>query len=288
MREILLPWDSQPQEVAGLDRSNPLAAPITHFLPLNGDPRELVSGARLTYSSGGTIVASQRGLALQGTGSTARASIPLNLSAYNFLTISFWMYWDAYANDDKLAMEFSSNSNLNSGTFVIDPNNSSPAGTFSVAVNDGDGITSRGRYFSRPTAADWHHYVFRLRMDGVSTAAGNFVDAVWIDSIAQTLTNQNAYSENLSGSFANSTLYLLSRAGASLYGTGKLQNLAIRGGYLMPAAEVRAEYENPWQLFEPRRIYIPGAAPAGAPSLSAATFASRGSTSVRPRVNVTF
>lgn len=46
----------------------------------------------------------------------------------------------------------------------------------------------------------------------------------------------------------------------------------------------------PWQLFFrlPRRILVPGAAGATAPTLSAATYATLTSTTVRPRVTVTF
>jgi len=128
------PWDSQPPETVGLDRSNPLAATITHFLPLNGDRREIVTGARITYGAGGSIVPTQRGTALQGSGGSARASVSIDLSSYTKLTVSFWLYWDSYTNTDLLAMEYGANFATNSG-FLIDPSSGAPAsGLFQAGV----------------------------------------------------------------------------------------------------------------------------------------------------------
>lgn len=47
---------------------------------------------------------------------------------------------------------------------------------------------------------------------------------------------------------------------------------------------------NPWQLFQPRRIYIPTAAAAGYthPTLSLATATEIGTTSFKPSVTYTF
>lgn len=253
------PWDSQPPPGTGLNLSNPPAARITHFLPLNGDPRELVTGARLTYGSGGTNVATNRGIALQGSGSAARASIPIDLSPYTSATVSFWMYWDAYANDDKLAMEYGANYATNSG-FLIDPNSGAPAsGLFQAGV--GSTGAPNAVSMARPSAAAWHHYAFlfdRTTGTGLSTA-------IYVDGALQSVSAAGT-SNNTADNFGNNNLYLLSRAGTSLYGAGKLQNLAIRGGYLMTVAEVLQEYQEPWQLFEPQsKFVIPAsaAAPAG-------------------------
>ena len=54
-------------------------------------------------------------------GSTGSAQAPVNLGATHTLTVEFWMNWNAFENDDKLAMEFTNNFNENAGGFLIDP-----------------------------------------------------------------------------------------------------------------------------------------------------------------------
>lgn len=252
------PWTSQPQVAARVDWGNPLNARITHLLPLNGDPREIVTGARLTYGAGGSSAVTTRGLALQGSGVAACASVPIDLSPYTKASVSFWMYWDAYANDDKLAMEYGANFVTNSG-FFIDPNSGAPAsGEFQCGIGS-PGFSNAGR-FARPGAAAWHHYVFLF--DRTTGAAQG--SSVYVDDAAQSVAASGAMSD-VTDQFGNNSLYIFSRASTSLFGAGKMQNLVIRGGYLMTAAEARQEYRFPWQLFAPlpRRIWAPRA--AGAP-----------------------
>ena len=54
--------------------------------------------------------------------------------------------------------------------------------------------------------------------------------------------------------------------------------------------EIMSLYVNPWQLFAPRRIYIPTATAAGYthPTLSLATATEITATSFKPRVTYTF
>lgn len=42
-----------------------------------------------------------------------------------------------------------------------------------------------------------------------------------------------------------------------------MQNLAIRGGYLMTSDEVMLEFQRPWLLFEPRSFHLPRSADIG-------------------------
>ena len=252
------PWTSQPQVAARVDWGNPLNARITHLLPLNGDPREIVTGARLTYGAGGSSAVTTRGLALQGSGVAACASVPIDLSPYTKATVSFWMYWDAYANDDKFAMEYGAEFNTNSG-FFIDPNSGAPAaGQVQCGVGS-PGLVNAGQ-FARPSAANWHHYVFLFSR----TTGAAISTAVYVNGAAQSVAASGSLND-VADQFGNNLLYLFSRNNTSLFGAGRMQNLAIRGGYLMTAAEARQEYANPWQLFAPlpRRIWAPGV--AGAP-----------------------
>ena len=238
-----IPHYTQPQGAARVDRSKPEGRAITHCFPLNGDTREIVTGAQLTLGAGGSIGTDPRGKSLRGNGAAACASIPLDLSAYNKLSISFWLYWDAYAADDDLALEFTPNANNENG-FFVDPNYS---GTAHLHTSIGQaGAPTNSVTFDRPIAAAWNHLVFNFdRTLGSSVSAHQFfINGIDKPVIAQ----QNA--QALTGNFANSTLFLFSRNNASLFGAGRMQNLVIRGGYRMSAAEAKAEYDNPWQVFE--------------------------------------
>jgi hypothetical protein len=253
---ILLPWDRQPQELAALNPEYPGADRITTLIPFGRTNRDIVGGKFLTLSSGGSIHADQRGLSLKGSGSAAVASMALNLSAYDKLTLSFWLYWDAYASDDDFAMEFTADSNSNDG-FYVDPNYSGSGGQFGFQVGSVAG-NRKTAYMARSLApaATWNHFfvVWDRSIAGLSTS-------VWVNGVAVSLTAVNT--GVTLGNFANSTLFIFSRNNANLFGAGRLQNLVIRGGYLGTQADASYEYANPWQLFAPQSIWVPVSAGAG-------------------------
>lgn len=279
MIELLHPWDQQPQDVVAPDFTAPFAERLLALLPLGVDHRDLISGSKLTFGTGASIAETDRGRALRGSGSAAVASLPLDLSAHFIITVSFWLWWDGYLNDDDLAMEFTANAGSNPG-FYINPNSGAPAsGRFSVGVTrGGSGIYLRS--IARPTSAAWHHYVFGLYSSSPSVAGS--VSGAWVDRVPQTLTDDALTGSTGSSNFANSTLHLLSRNNASLFGAGRLQNLVIRSGW--PTQElVDWEFNNPWGLYEGRRIVLPPASTVATPksasaSLQAIVQASRSAT----------
>ena len=55
-------------------------------------------------------------------GADDAASAAVNLSATNKVTLEFWLKWDAFADDDDLAFEFTPNFNGDDGGFLVDPN----------------------------------------------------------------------------------------------------------------------------------------------------------------------
>ena len=97
------------------------------------------------------------------TAPPARASGHVNLSATSKLTLEFWLKWNAYANDDDLALEFTPNFNGNAGGFLVDPNAPEHGGKFAVGIGSGD--SRNNVYFARPSAGAWHHYALRARHD---------------------------------------------------------------------------------------------------------------------------
>ncbi len=150
--------------------------------------------------------------------------IPLNLSSQRAITVEFWMKWNAYANNDSLAMELTPNYNNNPGGFIVDPNAEQFGGTFAVGISDGESRNSI--YLQRPSVGVWHHYAFVL--DTTAPAASEITP--YVDG--QKVSFQQEGKGTGGGPFANSTLYLFSRDASSLFGSGYLQDLAIYGGDL--------------------------------------------------------
>jgi PKD repeat protein len=153
-------------------------------------------------------------------GSNDSASAPLNLSGADRITVEFWLNWATFANDDKLAFEFTPNFNNTNGGFLINPNSSTSGGRFEVAL--GRNASRNNAYFTRPTAGAWHHYAIVLN---TSTLVGSQVITIYVDGKAVSITKGS--SGILSSGFANSTLYFMSRAGSSLFGKGTLDDVAI-------------------------------------------------------------
>ncbi len=67
----------------------------------------------------------------------------------------------------------------------------------------------------------WHHYAFVID----TTAAGTNVITPYVDGAA--VSSQQEGTATGQGAFANSTLYLMSRAGGALFGAGQLDQLAL-------------------------------------------------------------
>jgi YD repeat-containing protein len=200
------------------------------FADSMGSSPATASGGGVAFGSPGAL-AGPTNMSARFDGVSGSAQANLDLSASTAVTVEFWLKWDAYADNDALALEFTNNFNQNDGGFLVDPN--SADGTFSVAI--GRDASRNTISFTRPSPNQWHHYVFVLDTTAVAaTEITPYVDG-------QTV----AYSKNQSGTgapaFANSTLYLMSRGGAGLFGAGALDEVAIYGGTLS-AATVAEHY----------------------------------------------
>jgi PKD repeat protein len=185
-----------------------------------------------TFGLEGAIIG-EADTALGFNGSGDAGAIPLDLSSTSRLTVEFWLRWNAYANDDALAMELTPNFNENSGGLLIDPDSPERGGTFGVGI--GVGASRDSVFFARPSAGVWHHYAFVLD----STAAAGSEITVYVDGQPVSLAQGSAGSE--AGPFANSTLYLMSRDASALFGAGTLDELALYDQPLS-AATIAAHY----------------------------------------------
>jgi hypothetical protein len=162
-------------------------------------------------------------------------AIPLNLQGQQSITVEFWLKWNEYANNDALAMEFTPNYNSNAGGFLVDPNSSQFGGTFAVGM--GVGSSRSDVYFKRPSAGVWHHYAIVLDpSQPPATQISPYVDG-------QPVSFQQEH-HGTGAAFANSTLYLMSRAGTTLFGSGSLDELAIYGADLSASRIQEHFYDN--------------------------------------------
>lgn len=156
---------------------------------------------------------------LSFNGTNQNGSVALDLSSTNVITIAFWMKWNAFNNDDKLAFEFSNNFNKSATGFLIDPDESS-SGQFWVSVHGDAGYNNAA--FPRPSAGVWHHYAFILNK-GTATA-GEVTP--YIDGKAVSY-KKSSYSATNANNFGNNTLFVMSRNGSSLFGAGSLDEVHI-------------------------------------------------------------
>jgi hypothetical protein len=169
-------------------------------------------------------------------GTSDAIQIAVDLSSYNKISVSFWLKWTTFANDDKLAMEYSANYGANTGTFIIDPDSTAPvSGVFYWAWHyAGGGVTVA--HFTRPSAGVWHQYVFLI--DGSAAPSGAQLPAAYVDGVSQSLTYDSV--AGLAGTFGNFTLNVMSRNKTSLFGAGSMADMAIWGGVLLTAGEASA------------------------------------------------
>jgi hypothetical protein len=162
--------------------------------------------------------------AFAGSSQHTHSQYRLTLAPYAKASISFWLNWTTFADDDRLAVEYSSNYNRNAGTFIIDPNSSAPdRGRFDVGVNTtGSPPAQTVAGFARPKAGVWNHIVATFDLSQTGAAQ---IPAVYVNGRAQSLTYRAT--AGVASNFTNHTLYLMSRAGSSLFGAGAMSDLAI-------------------------------------------------------------
>src|SRR6202035_2523097 len=100
------------------------------------------------------------GRSFNGTTDALNSSATVDLTSTPVISVWFWLNKTAFANDDHLAAESSTNHNSNNGAFIIDPDGSvgSPCSNFfAFGVHQGGLEEEAG--FTRPSAGAWHSYL---------------------------------------------------------------------------------------------------------------------------------
>jgi YD repeat-containing protein len=182
-----------------------------------------------------------------GDGELAKpyAAIPISLADTSVVTLEYWGYQPTYADDNGMLLEYTTNSNSVTGGFRVQPNASSGAYTIVMrAPGSPESSSNSNRFqFARPSAGAWHHFAIILNR----TQAGSQQIRVYVDGepVAGTLV----YDFANTGAFADSTLYLWSRAGTSNLDStaGRLDELAVYRRALSPA-EIYRHYAAPTGL----------------------------------------
>ena len=227
--------DTETKTITVEDPEAPPPTPSSYSQAVSGTPG-LIHYWRLNEATGATALADAVGSATATTGGATLglpgslgggaagfdgvedfAQAPVDLSAASRITIEFWMRWNAFADNDALAMELTPNFNANDGGVLVDPN--AEQGNFGVGI--GNPETRNNVYFARPSAAQWHHYALVLD----TTAAPAQQITPYVDGLP--VSYEKGASGAGTGNFANSSLYFMSRAGAALFGAGALDEVAI-------------------------------------------------------------
>ena len=206
------------------------------------EPDETGGGGALTITGMTRNVAGA--LAFDDDGAVASTSgygqVALNLSDTEDVTVEMGVWWNAYANDDALLFEHTPNWNSNNGALIFDFN--SAEGNCSIGFL----VTGGKRRFTFPrsamSAAAWHHLVVVFSTNEVFPGDGNpGACRLYIDGAPVTLTIVENNVSATDTTFANSTFNLLSRNGASLFGGGRVDELAIYKAALT-SGQVTAHY----------------------------------------------
>lgn len=167
-------------------------------------------------------------------GSSQYITIPLDLSAYNVVTVSGWYAMPSGYTSTGLVWEFTDNGYGTSGSFafaVNDPTSSNCSFGMGSAGNTwADQIT-------KPSTGAVHQ--FTVVYDRVTPQIVVYVDGLAVSQTTITHLTQ-------SGNFANSTLNVMVRnAGTSLFAQGSFDGLRLYGRALS-ISEVAALYAEPY------------------------------------------
>ena len=172
-----------------------------------------------TLSNAGPVPSLSKCATFNGSSQTATAAV--SLSAYSSITLTFWLWWDTFANNDKMALACPapySGSGIRG--FVINPNSSSSTSRFEAAMSEPTG-SFRNRVFTRPTTGAWHHYGVRLVRNGAASFASFIVDGAVPPGDAA-----GASTANMTSTFTGTVLNIMSYGG-SYYGAGRMAGLAL-------------------------------------------------------------
>jgi lysophospholipase L1-like esterase len=195
-----------------------------------------VGGTAINLTSATTGASGQvDGTAVEfnGTSSFGATASTLNLTAHNKIVVEALFYTDAYDDTPRATWEFSSNVNNQTTAFLYVQNQGSGTNSANVLLKGNTGHTYA--YYSRPSAANWHHIVAVYDKGATSNEVN-----LYVDGVLKTASSRPSNTNN-TNSFGDFIFYLMSRAGTTYFSQGKLQHLAIYSN--LSESRILAHYE---------------------------------------------
>ena len=257
MREILVPWDSQPQEAAEVDWSNPLLPDPSGNKATIWTPQGLFGGARGTLDVGTPGIVRT----FNGTSQSELAFQSGDFIAAVGVTAFVWLNTTS-ATSGGFGIPIGGRSNSGGQTplnFAWRHTNSSFATAW--ANHSGSGWTPI-KYTSVATNT------WMLLSASVRTGANQF--AIYRDGSQQATGTVSGFASGL-----GSGVRVGSNVNSGNNASSFFEGIIAFAGYLNTywTAEQHASFAaNPWQLFAPRTQYIPTASGVLVPTLSLSTF----------------
>lgn len=248
-----MPWiervrDSQPLDASvGIDWGNPITRGLRVLL--NGavkpvSPWTTIGG--VSSSTGPTGV----GVLLNGT--SQALSMPLDLTNTRAVTVVSKLTPISYPGTYQMFWEFGADGNTTNGgftTYGFTTSNRLETGT------NGGGAGRDSAVLASPRPAIGVPVSVTSTYD--HTAASGQQLGLYLDGVQKSLTTSPATGG--SGAFGNLTLYVGARTGSTLWANNKYDCFALFD-VKKTDAEIKSLSDNPWQLFEKERIWVPVAA----------------------------
>lgn len=202
-------------------------------------------GHHATLIGSPPLAQGQVGLGLSCNGTNQAASAAIDLSGTNIVTLVGWLNQTTFANADRVAFLYTADFSTNAGAIVVATSSSDFGGgnTMEFGAHGGGG-TFNLYGVVQPSAGAWHHYALVI-----STVQGQ--QAAYIDGVSKSLSTLLQTGD--SSAFANSTLYMMSKAGTSQFDPGILDNLKLYPRKL-----------DPWEVAQDYQAGLAGRRDAGA------------------------
>lgn len=251
---------AQPVGPTGVDARALLGSKVILAVPFNGARAFGRAAGPITFGANGSLAGSAVGLALNGGSSAAIASVPLDLSAYNAITVSALVYLRDVSGPDHMIWELTSDGLATTGGFALYA--ASGGGKFETGHHGDVGMSATG-WLTVPANGTWNHIAVVHDFSAANTGEMKF----FLNGVEKPTYAWDAIPENTAASrFANSTLYFLNRAMSSLPTDAMMSAFAILEGN--QAAYVPMLAANPWQLFAPERDFVFFPAASGSTTVS--------------------
>lgn len=161
-------------------------------------------------------------------GTSDKATLTIDLSAYSLLSISCWLWMDNLGSAERMGIS-SSTSVGTISSFYFEPRSSHGAVCEIAFTRNASQFWSDS--FPQPSAAAWHHYLLVCNR-------ATPLNKAYVDGVLQTLTTLT-HSAGSWSNFASGTMTMFGY-NSSLFTPGRLAEVAIWGGYEITAVEAKA------------------------------------------------